>query len=225
MLSRIGLIVAVIWSVESQAEIINVAGPFSDISSPTENYHIHLTVPKSVVGHCLENAGRGEVTTSEYIRPINIFGKFSDQYGDSLKGSTIYAKTYKCTYPYLTFKEITNSKFADLLFGVVQVGHDYYDRFVDQNPQYSNPDRDSLRFLSKTRGVYSFSPSTHTGRNAFLYTILTHCNPVYKQKKPATSIEELELSCQDSEIIAETRKYTEGPELVLFLGLDPDENK
>lgn len=228
-MKNLAIIAFMAYAKVASADILNVDGPYMRTGSGSEYYNIQLTVPESIVGHCVENNGHGIVEINSLKRSKNIQGQYNDVYGDGLAGEEIFFKTYKCSYPILTLKEIQNSKFKDSLLKLDSLNHDYYLDIPE------NTDRDSSRFLAEVKDILSFHPqmirgpftndvhirNSEHGVNAYYYSLSMKCDLRHnKALKPATTLAELESKCSDEEIILQSKKQTSDVTKVLFVGID-----
>lgn len=222
------ILAAIFMSQVSQAEIIDLTGPHFQTGIGSTYYYLQLTVPSTVVGQCVENNGNGRTEIQTFKRYKNSNGKYSDIYGENLIGDEIFFKSYKCSYPILTQQEVENSKYANILIASDGFSHSY----TIDTPE--NTDKDSTRYLAQTEDLFFFNPSivagvdtndldilkSLNGEKALYYQITTSCDARGTNLKPATSLDELNAICKDSDLVGKTQKHTFGPSQIMLISVD-----
>ncbi len=207
----------VLQATQVKAEIIDVFGPIH-IDGISPFYHLTVTFPKTPVGNCVQNNGKGDFSTVTY---------------DIDDRSKTYSRIYSCVYPFITLSEMKQSRFVSELLRLDQISHDYFENGKNENPNYSNPDRNSNRHLLKTQDGLVFKPATLSGRginsetikespfgrDAYYYQIQVICG-LDQNNNSIKSLQDLNNICSESRILEAAAEYTTGPETVLFLGVD-----
>ena len=202
----------------TQGELLRVFGPYRTRASGSSFFNLYFRVPATWVGHCSQAAGDGEF-------------RIGSTYG--YDGES-YFKAYRCTILLTTRQVLRDRGLLDNApYSVDQLSHDYYDYGQRVDPNYSNPDRDSTRYLEFSREGYfhhwsgfylgaNMAPEYYAGspegRDGYYHVVNVRCDP-RTPDRPA-SLEDVQRQCDEAEMRRLAADATTGPTEIKVVGID-----